>query len=263
MAKKQTKISEQKQIDQARKMDDGLFDQLSEKEKEELLVFGKRLDAYKKPVKFIETPRGGITRDPDFRGGIVAWLSALTDATGTLYSDAGVALINQAASVSGKFDAQAINIIAALMKGIAPKDEVEGMLVSQMVVCHKTGLELLREGRRAEYVDNCDRFIGMATKLLRTFTAQVEALKKYRSKGEQKVVVEHVHVHQGGQAIVGTITQTRGEGVADEKQGSTPCKRLIEQENRTTLELPRREAVRCENEAGKALPHASHAKREV
>ena len=46
--------------------------------------------------------------------------------------------------------------------------------------------------------------------MLRTFTAQMEALKKYRTGGEQKMTVEHVHVNEGGQAIVGTVNQ--GEG---------------------------------------------------
>jgi hypothetical protein len=40
---------------------------------------------------------------------------------------------------------------------------------------------------------------------LRTFTAQVEALQRYRGKGQQKVTVEHVNVNAGGQAIVGAV----------------------------------------------------------
>jgi len=51
-----------------------------------------------------------------------------------------------------------------------------------------------------------------ASKLLRTYTAQVEALAKIRRKGEQKVRVEHVHVHCGGQAIVGSISHSPGAG---------------------------------------------------
>jgi hypothetical protein len=34
-----------------------------------------------------------------------------------------------------------------------------------------------------------------AVKLLRTYTAQLEALKRYRSGGEQRVVVQHQHVN--------------------------------------------------------------------
>ena len=42
-------------------------------------------------------------------------------------------------------------------------------------------------------------------KLGRTFAAQVEALKRYRSRGDQTVRVEHVTVNEGGQAIVGNV----------------------------------------------------------
>ena len=35
---------------------------------------------------------------------------------------------------------------------------------------------------------------------------QVEALKNYRSKGEQRMVVQHVNVAEGGQAIVGDVS---------------------------------------------------------
>ena len=47
-------------------------------------------------------------------------------------------------------------------------------------------------------------------KLSRTFTTQMEALKRYRSKGaNQRIVVERVNVSEGGQAIVGNVD--RGE----------------------------------------------------
>jgi Enolase, N-terminal domain len=51
--------------------------------------------------------------------------------------------------------------------------------------------------------DSAERALN---KLARTFAAQVEALKRYRSGGEQTVRVEHVTVNEGGQAIVGTVT---------------------------------------------------------
>jgi hypothetical protein len=45
------------------------------------------------------------------------------------------------------------------------------------------------------------------------FNKQLEAMAKLKGKTrQQKVIVEHVHVHHGGQAIVGTVTATRTEG---------------------------------------------------
>jgi hypothetical protein len=46
---------------------------------------------------------------------------------------------------------------------------------------------------------------------VRTFAAQVEALQKYRSTGEQSLKVQHVNVHDGGQAIVTGTMQAGGK----------------------------------------------------
>ena len=61
--------------------------------------------------------------------------------------------------------------------------------------------------RRLAHVDNIpqqDSAERAFNKLARTFAAQLEALKRYRTGGEQKVTVEHVTVNEGGQTIVGT-----------------------------------------------------------
>jgi hypothetical protein len=47
--------------------------------------------------------------------------------------------------------------------------------------------------------------LAQANKLSRTSATLLEALNRHRGKGQQKVTVEHVHVHSGGQAIVGTV----------------------------------------------------------
>ncbi len=60
---------------------------------------------------------------------------------------------------------------------------------------------------------------ALATKLLRTFTAQTEALAKIKRGGEQTVRVEHVHVYPGGQTIVGAVSNRKVEGGGvDEKE---------------------------------------------
>jgi hypothetical protein len=68
-----------------------------------------------------------------------------------------------------------------------------------------------------------DRAERAFNKLTRTFAAQVSALKEYRSKGEQKMTVQHVHVAEGGQAIVGNVNAPAGGGGARKKWRTTPC----------------------------------------
>ena len=50
-------------------------------------------------------------------------------------------------------------------------------------------------------------FRSSANKLTRTYAAQMEALNRYRGKGQQKMTVEHVHINSGGQAIIGNVTK--------------------------------------------------------
>ena len=46
---------------------------------------------------------------------------------------------------------------------------------------------------------------------------QMEALKRYRMGGEQRVTVQHVTVNDGGQAIVGPMSPARS-GVGHDKE---------------------------------------------
>jgi hypothetical protein len=62
-------------------------------------------------------------------------------------------------------------------------------------------------------------------KLTRPFAGQVSALKEYRSKGEQKMTVQHVHVAEGGQAIAGNAP---AEGAAARKKWRTAPGKAIE-----------------------------------
>jgi len=109
-----------------------------------------------------------------------------------------------------------INIALALLNGINPQDEIEGMLAVQMVGVHNMAMDAMRLTMISDqYPEAKERNTSRAVKLLRTFTAQVEALNKHRRKGQQKVTVEHVNVNEGGQAIVGNVTQ--GGGAENEK----------------------------------------------
>jgi hypothetical protein len=69
-----------------------------------------------------------------------------------------------------------------------------------------------RRLEKVETIEQQDSASAMFNKCARTFLAQVEALKKYRSTGEQSIKVQHVNVHDGGQAVVSSTLQTGGGG---------------------------------------------------
>jgi len=70
--------------------------------------------------------------------------------------------------------------------------------------------------RRAVHPDQnsegIDANVARASQFMKVFLEQVTCLQKLKGQaGQQRVTVEHVHVNQGGQAIVGMVTP-RGEG---------------------------------------------------
>ena len=95
--------------------------------------------------------------------------------------------------------------VAALM-GIEPKDELEGMMAAQLIAARNAAMECFRRAMIDEQTfEGRSENLAQANKLSRTFATLLESLNRHRGKGQQKVTVEHVHVHSGGQAIVGTV----------------------------------------------------------
>lgn len=93
-----------------------------------------------------------------------------------------------------------------LYEELRPVGSAESMLAAQMVGTHSAALECLRRAAipNQTYVGR-DMALKHAQKLMALYTKQLAALDKHRGKGQQKVTVEHVHVHPGGQAVVGNL----------------------------------------------------------
>ena len=110
-----------------------------------------------------------------------------------------------------------------MLAGIAamrPRDEAEAMLIAQMIATHELAMTFARhlKGHREP------RATGFGGELSNEadadHVAQMEALKRYRSGGEQKMTVQHVHVAEGGQAIVGNVNApTEGVGARKKLEG--------------------------------------------
>ncbi|WP_428685384.1 hypothetical protein [Reyranella sp.] len=132
------------------------------------------------------------THDLDFLGGILVQLANVVSKGQTV-------------------DAGAVNFMLSMVKGVEPRDQIEAMLAAQMAAVHNATMTFARRLNNVDNIPQQDSAERAFNKLARTFTAQVEALKRYRSAGEQTVRVEHVTVNDGGQAIVGNVT-TGGRG---------------------------------------------------
>src|SRR5207302_2378854 len=141
---------------------------------------------------------------PDPRMG----LRLLAEALATTDVSFVIGLIGQLADAGTrrrKVDERELNFMLSVVKGAKPKDQIEAMLAAQMAAVHMATMEFARRLANVENIAQQDSAERAFNKLARTFAAQVEALKRYRSRGDQTVRVEHVTVNEGGQAIVGNV----------------------------------------------------------
>jgi hypothetical protein len=100
-------------------------------------------------------------------------------------------------------DEHGLNFMLSVVKGIEPKDQVEAMLAAQMAAVHMSTMTFARRLAHVENIPQQDSAERAFNELARTFAAQVEALKRYRSGGEQTVRVEHVTVTKAGRQLSG------------------------------------------------------------
>jgi hypothetical protein len=145
----------------------------------------------------------------------------LFEAFGTAEGDIQLHLIDQIAQIfngacsadgnNNEVVASALGKSIGILSSIQPQNEFEAMLAIQMIAVHNMamrtmGLAILG----GQTLQGKESNGNLATKMLRTFIAQTEVLQKIRTGGQQKMTIKHIHVNEGGQAIVGTVNQGGG-----------------------------------------------------
>lgn len=211
-------------------------------------------------VEAVRMRDGSLTVDAphdDRRG----WLIRLGDAVGTRSDAFALGQLQHLAAMLPHDDQAPEGMLNALLAGVdalRPENETEGALAVQMAATHQLAMSCLARASAAATPQQMEANGNLATKMMRTYTTQLEALAKLRRGGEQKVTVEHVHVYQGGQALVGNVATGGGQiengrqpyGPAEPRAlGFTPVAPLLCQDaTRDGMPVPR--------DAGEeALPH--------
>lgn len=142
----------------------------------------------------------------------IATLLQMAD-IGTRDTEFHAGLIGQIACLGAhgrKADSANSNFVLSVVRSVAPRDELEAMLATQMGAIHAATMMMARKLNHVTTIPQQDSAERTLNKLARTFATQMEALKRYRRGGQQKVTVEHVTVNSGGQAIVGAVTTGGG-----------------------------------------------------
>lgn len=102
-----------------------------------------------------------------------------------------------------------------LYESINPTDSIEAMLAMQMVAAHHSAMECARRAMlENQTFEVRNMALNQAHKMMMLGLGQVAAINKHRGKGQQQVTVKHVHVADGGHAIVGNVNAIAGKDVA-------------------------------------------------
>lgn len=161
------------------------------------------------PSPRIKVRKKGNGLDIDLDHPHPATASALAmGAVGTTNPDFLHGLLQQlvnAGSHGKEANEDGINFMLSVVNGIEPQDELEAMLASQMAAVHMASMTFARRLAHVDTIPQQDSAERAFNKLARTFATQMEALKRYRTGGQQKMIVEHVTVQEGGQAIIGNV----------------------------------------------------------
>jgi hypothetical protein len=160
-----------------------------------------------KPKKQIpQNKKSGLMLDPKDHQGRLRFIggSASDHWNGILVNQATSSLWS-AHSEEEERDRQRSATVVALAS-IRPKDELEGMIAAQLLAAHNATMECYRRAMLPQQSsDGRSENLNQANKLCRTYVVLLDALNRHRGKGQQKVTVEHVHVHSGGQVVVGMV----------------------------------------------------------
>ena len=152
---------------------------------------------------------------PDGEGKI--WWGRLKRALGTASSDfvnASLLQLQVAAQLHcGGISEIAMNAALAMIEAAEPQNEIEGALAVQMACTHTAAISVLaRFGGGGGSERWAVALASAAARLLRAYSGQVETLRRLRHGGDQYVRVEHVHISEGGQAVIGNVKSQDSKG---------------------------------------------------
>jgi hypothetical protein len=127
--------------------------------------------------------------------------------------------------------------------------------VIQMACTHAATMSVLaRLGGGHGRDQNLAAKAAAVSRLARTFAIQAETLRRLRNGGSQLVRVEHVHVHAGGQAVVGVVEKGGDRRKSEDQTGAKQIAHAEGADNE-------REPVPVTGDAKRSLPRGEPSDR--
>ena len=93
---------------------------------------------------------------------------------------------------------------------IQADNSLEKMLAHQLAVCHDGAMRFASKAQLEQDPQQMVRLMNLANRSMETFQKGLLTWKRLHGTGEQRIVIQHVNVTQGGQAVISQSTQRGG-----------------------------------------------------
>lgn len=90
------------------------------------------------------------------------------------------------------------------LEALSPTQGLQEMLAAQMLSIHRLQQVSMAMANGSDRIENQQYFTNAAVKLANCFTQQANLFARLQGQGGQKITIERVDVHNGGQAVVGS-----------------------------------------------------------
>lgn len=137
-------------------------------------------------------------------GALRFYSDELHRALGTTECAFGELVLNQLLAVA-MGDTDTVNAGLAFVHSQEPRNETEALIAVHMFTAHSLAITAAARAAKAEVLGPLQAHTRSFERLSALFIRLNEARLKLRTGGEQTIVVQHVHVNDGGQAVVGNL----------------------------------------------------------
>ena len=98
---------------------------------------------------------------------------------------------------------QIFDLTSAALTELGVTNLKEGMLVTQMLAVHDAAMIFLNQATvENQTAEGRDQYTNRAARLMEIFAQQTAALERLKGKAQQRVIVQHEHVHlHGGRGV--------------------------------------------------------------
>jgi len=171
-------------------------------------AFYARTDTLPDLLKFEMKADGSYDLKNESGAAIAVWMQLLS----LDYAEEFEVIIHTVANLAPNTQTVAVTLNRGLasIAGMKPRDSIETTLCAQMYAINAATMRVASQAPPT--FDTTAIQSNALTKLSRTYTAQIEALTRYRARGQQNIKVEHIHVSAGGQLAVGNFGPQGGRG---------------------------------------------------